>query len=207
MLGSEIIAKFNLYVDDSSELSSTEELALLNKIYRKVLDEKDWEFLKKEYAGTTSTSVPYIDLPSDFKSITVNYNDDTDGPEQVVFVGSNFQRKYLIPFAERRLHRDADGWVYIDARQSRLYFTKQPTSAEAVEYDYIYNPDNLTTGTSPVFPERFHDILVHGMVVDFYSIEQTEKDRSYYKENLVAYEDYLERMGRWNMKQYGSLNY
>lgn len=47
MLASEIIAKFELYVDDSTELSTQEELDLLNKVYQKVADDRPWEILKK----------------------------------------------------------------------------------------------------------------------------------------------------------------
>ena len=88
MITSDIINKFNLYVDDGSELSSSEELTLAEKIYRKVLDEHRWEFLKKEYSGTASTSVPYIALPSDFKNIAINYTEGGE-PKQVIFLAQH----------------------------------------------------------------------------------------------------------------------
>ena len=203
----QIIAKFNLYIDDGSELSSAEELALANKIYRQVLDEKDWEFIKKEYAGTTSASVPYIALPSDFKNIVVNYDDEDGEPSQVVFVGQNHDVYKIIPFSQRRNYRDNSGFCYIDKRQGRLYFTEQPAGAYDVEFDYVYNPDDLTLATSPVWDSIHHDIIHHAMVIDFYSIEQTEKTRSYYQENLIAYGKVLQRMTNVNMKNSGLISY
>ena len=207
MITSAIIAKFNLYVDDGSELSSPEELALANKIYRQVLDEKDWEFLKTEYSGTTSVSVPYIALPADFKNIVVNYDDEDGEPSQVVFVGPNHDVYKVIPFSQRRNYRDVSGFCYIDKKQNRLYFTEQPKGAYDVEFDYVYNPDDLTLTTSPVWDSIHHDIIHHAMVIDFYSIEQTEKTRSYYQENLIAYAKVLQRMSNVNMKNSGLISY
>lgn len=206
MITSDIISKFNLYVDDGSELSSSEELALAEKIYRKVLDEHEWEFLKKEYSGTASTSVPYIALPSDFKNIAINYTEDGE-PKQVIFFGSTYDVYEVIPFSQRRDYRDQGGYCYIDKRQGRLYFTKQPVEAGAVEFDYIYNPDALTTNTSPVFDSIHHDIVYHGMVMDFYSIEQTEKARAYFSEHMNWYKDFLTRMKNVNIKNSGMLTY
>ena len=210
MNGEQIIEQFNLYVDDGSELSSEEELQLLNKIYRQVLDEKEWVFLRKPFSGSTSTSVPYIALPDDFKSIAVNWYENQE-PEQIVFVGTNFEQFKIIPFMQRRNYRDMDGYCYLDMLNRRLVFTKQPTSVKTVEFDYIYAPDDLTLATTPVFdPEGNlgHAIIImHGMVVDFYSIEATEKERAYYNENVNGYNKVLGRMANVNLKNNGSLNY
>lgn len=210
MNGQAIIDQFNLYVDDSSELSSAEELMLLNKIYRQVLDEKDWAFLRRSFTGQTSASVAYINLPDDFKNITVNYYEDQE-PDQVVFVGPNFDRYKVIPFSERRNYRDTDRYCYLDMPNKRLYFTKQPTSVKDIEFDYIYAPADLDLNTPPVFDTLgtlgHAPIIGHGMVVDFYSIEQTEKGRAYYNENVNAYNKILRRMTNINLKNNGSLNY
>lgn len=204
MTTTQIIEKFRLYVDDSSDLSSAEELALAEKIYRQVLDEHDFEFLKKEYSGTTSGD--YISLPSDFKNIAINYTEDGE-PEQVVFVGSTFEIYKIIPFSERRSYRDHSNFCYIDKRQNRLYFTSTPSSGLSVEFDYIYNPDALLLATSPVFDSIHHDIVYHGMVMDYYSIEQTEKARAYFNEHSAWYAKFLTRMKNINLKNSGRLSY
>lgn len=207
MIGSEIVTKFNLYSGDTADLSTDEEYALLNKIYHGVLDEKDWEFLKKEYSGTTSGSVPYIALPSDFKNITVNYDDENGEPEQVVFVGPNFDKYKVIPFSQRRNYRDQDGYCYVDKRQSRLYFTIQLDGSLAVEFDYVYTPDDVTANESPVIDETHQDIIYHGMIMDFYAIDETEKGRSYYAEHAQSYQKFLTRMANINLKNSGLDSY
>lgn len=188
MLTSAIIARFNLQVDDASELSSDEELALANEKYFRVCDDRPWEWLKKQATGTTSTSLPYIALASDFKQLSPN----KEG-KSVVFVGADFQEYVVVPFSSRREHRDQDGVCYIDVPNKRLYFTKQPTAAEAVEYDYISRPADLTTATQPlVETDNFGNMIAYAMAADFPSIEQAEKSSSYANENMQKYEALLE---------------
>jgi hypothetical protein len=69
MLASEIITTFELYNGDATELSATEELALLNKIYHEVAAIRPWLVFNKESTGTVSTSVPYVSLPTRFARI------------------------------------------------------------------------------------------------------------------------------------------
>lgn len=189
MTGTTIIEKFNLQVDDSSELSDSEALALANDVYGDICDDRDWEWLKKTATGTTSTSVPYIALPADFKNVLPNeYN------RSVVFVGTTFREYLVIPFSSRRDHRDQDGFCYIDVPTSRLYFTKQPTAAEAIEYDYIKIQDDLTDITSPLFRVGFHPIIAYGMAARFNTLEQSDKTNSYQRENKQMYDDVLHSM-------------
>jgi hypothetical protein len=47
---------------------------LLNDVYGDICDDRDWEWLKATATGTTSTTVPYIALPADFKKMTISYN-------------------------------------------------------------------------------------------------------------------------------------
>jgi hypothetical protein len=193
MTGEEIQAQFNIYIDDANEMADSDVLILMNKIYHRVLDDAPWEFLKKEYSGTTSTSVDYVALPSDFKFLAPNDINYTE-PTTVVFVGSEFEPYKVIPFSDRRKYRDMDGYCYIDQRQSYLVFTKQPTQARAVEYDYIYIPDDITTSTSPVFRNAFQFVIVHGMALDHDIIEANEKALNYQAENQRNYQDILDRM-------------
>lgn len=183
MIGTDIIARFNLQVDDSSELSSTEELDLANEVYTDIANDRQWEWLKTTATGTTSTSVSYIALPSDFKEITQNkYN------KSVVFVGTDFQEYIVIPFSSRRDYRNQDGFCYIDVPNQRLYFTLQPTSAKAIEYDYIKRPTALTTSTAPlVTTDQFGNLIAYGMAAKFNPIEQSDKSSSYRQENQIEY--------------------
>lgn len=183
MLGSAIIARFNLQVDDSSELSTSEELALVNEVYNEIADDRPWEWLKATFTGTTSTSEAYIDLPSDFKEVVQNLEN-----RMVVFVGEDYEEYEVIPFSSRRDYRDQSGFCYVDIPTGRLYFTLQPTAAEAIEYDYIKRPDDLTTATAPlVTTTSFGNMIAYGMSARFPSIEQAEKGTSYATDNRTEY--------------------
>lgn len=194
----EILTNFEMYVDDTTELSSAEELTLANKIYRQVLNDRPWAFLKKEFSGTTSTSVPYIALPSDFKYIISNYSytDNTietitRAAPTVVFVGSTYKPYRVVNWSDRRQYRNQNDVCYIDAVNNRLYFTIQPTSVESVEFDYIYRPDDLTLATRPVWNADFDFIITHGMASEDYIIQQFDKAKSYAQENRALYNKYL----------------
>jgi hypothetical protein len=199
MIGSELIAKFNLFTEDSTELSASEELALLNSKYSFFCSLKSYEFLKKPASGTTSTSVPYITMPTDFSHFAENNQsaDDGDNPK-VIFVGSSYRPYKIVNFSDRRQYRDQDGYAYLDVVNSRIYFTKQPTTAEAYEFDYICVPAVLTLATSPIFPERFQDVLPYMMAVDSFIIQQYPKAQSYAPENQSKANDILSNIDLWN---------
>lgn len=183
MTGTNIIARFQLQIDDASELSTDESLALLNEVYSDICNDRDWEWLKTPKADTTSITVPYVALPTNFKQLIPNsYN------ESVVFVGTDYQEYKVIPFSSRRDYRDQDGFCYVDMVNRRLYFTKQPTAAEAIEYDYIALPTALTAGTAPIVTtDQFGTLIAYGMAAKFSPIEQTDKSVSYRAENQIEY--------------------
>ena len=187
MVTSDIIARYNLQVDDASELSSDEELALAQEIYDEVCNDRPWEWLKTPAAGNTSTSVPYIALPADFQELSPNRDN-----KSVIFVGADYQEYLVVPFSSRRDFRSMDGYCYIDIPNSRLYFTLQPTSVKAVEYDYIKRPALLTLSTAPLITtEQFGKLIAYGMASKFNAIEISEKDTSYRKENEERYNKLL----------------
>jgi hypothetical protein len=79
MTGQDIINNFERYTGDTTELSTQAELDLANKIYRKMLNDRDWEFLKKTASGTITVTngVATITPPSDFSHFAIN-NQTTD---------------------------------------------------------------------------------------------------------------------------------
>jgi len=190
MNGSELITNFETYVDDATELSSAQELTLVNKIYKRVLRSKPWEFLKKTATGTLSLSSPYVSLPDDFSFL----------PVPSVFYAirnGNYSEVGIINFSDRR-GRTGDNVAYIDLVNNRLVFTTQPTVADTYEFDYIYMPADLTLSTSPIFPADFHPVIYHGMAVDSDIINLSEKARSYTPENQAKYNSYLSDMNYYN---------
>lgn len=186
----DILTKFELQVDDTSELSDSEELDLANDVYGDICDDREWEWLKKTATGTTSTSVPYIDLPTDFKTICPNKDNIS-----VVFVGDDYKEYIVIPFSSRRDYRNQDGFCYLDIPNSRLYFTLQPTSAKSIEYDYIrIAPELDVVSSNPLFRVGFWPIIAYGMAARFNNLEQTDKKVSYQKENTKLFNDTLTSM-------------
>lgn len=180
-IGTEIIKRFNLQVDDSSELSTNESLALAQEVYEDIQNDRSWEWLKTEFTGVTSTTVPYITLPTDFKSMAINKDNKT-----IVFVGDKFEEYIVVGFSERRNYRDKDGYCYIDLPNNRLVFTKQPTEVKTIEYDYIMIAPALLFASEPMFTG--HDYIIsYGMAAKFNPIELTDKGVSYQRENQAEY--------------------
>lgn len=201
MTTQEILEKFELQVDDASELSTSEELDLANNVYGDICDDRDWEWLKKTYSGTTSTSVPYVTLPTDFKYVAPNKDN-----KSIVFIGTDYQEYKVIPMADRRDFRDQDGYCYVDIVNQRLVFTLQPTSAKAIEYDYIKIQPALDllgaspTGSNPLFRAGFHQIIAFGMAARFNNIELSDKSTSYQRENQILYNEVLNNMATEDAK-------
>lgn len=201
MTKAEIITKAQLYLDDTSELSDQEFSDLFDKMYRKINRMVPWEGTKSEGTGTTSTSLPYISLPSDFLFLTANANHTDSSYEAgrpVVYRGSDYSEYPVVSWSDRRQYRNHDGYAYVDFANSRLYFTKQPTVAEAVEFDYHAQQTALTDNDSPWFPAEYHDAIYHYMVSDDFMIQQSDKAKSYGPENWRAAEDIMDEMKYWN---------
>ena len=202
MTGQEIIDNFETYVDDSSELSPVQELALLNKVYRIVLNQRPWEFLKKEFVGT-SNGTTSIDLPADFAYMVpnMNYTDnsyETEGYGTSILLGTTRSPYKMVNWSDRNQYQNNSGVCWINIRTMKLEFGVAPATGQALQFDYIYNPDDITLLSSPVFPSRFHDILYHRMAVDESIIELFPKAQSYAVENMDYYRSYLKDMAYWN---------
>lgn len=201
---SEIIALFETYTDDQSELSTTEELALANRIYHQILDDRPWEFLKKEGTGAVATT--YITLPIDFSHLIANNGttDNTIGiennakPVAVYISGSPYQ---VINWSDRR--QLSGNQCYVDLALNRIVFGASVSGTYS--FDYIFVPDDLTM-TAPTdllaFPPRFAPIIAFGMATDNYILSIFDKAKSYANENQFKYKSILSDMVMWNSKFY-----
>jgi hypothetical protein len=201
MTKQEILNKFNLFMDDMSDLSSAEESDLFDKHYRKVNASRLWEGTKAEGATTTSTSVPYVSLESDFLFLTANGNYTSSSEyasNPVIFRGADYRKYDVVSWSDRRQYRESDSHAWIDFPNLRLYFSKTPSAVEAVEYDYHRQMPSLALAESPWFPAEYHDVIYHMMCADSFIIQQSDKAKSYQRENEQAAKDYLEQMAYWN---------
>ena len=201
MTKAQIITKAQLYLDDTSELSTQEFSDLFDKMYNVVNSAHTWESTKAEGTGTTSASVASVALATGFLYFTAN-NNYTDASNEagrpVIYRGANYTPYKIVSWSDRRQYRNSEGYAYVDFANSLLYFTKQPTVVEAVEYDYHMQQAALATGASPWFPVEFHDAIYHLMVSDDFMIQASDKAKSYAAENRAAAEQFIDRMKYWN---------
>ena len=207
MITSDIIARFELYVDDGTELSTSEELDLANKIYKMVCNYRPWEFLKTTFTGTQTAGV--ITLPTDFgylcnnaqstdSSVAQNY----ETAPKVIYLGTTMTPVRIINWSDRRQYLNQNV-AYVDLTDSTIKFIQTPTDT-AVEFDYIKVPDDLILNSAPIFPSRFHDIIYHGMAYDDFAIQLFDKARSYANENKAKYDSLLRDMGYWNAQSFNN---
>jgi len=199
MTKAQILQKFNLYLDDFTELSTVEAGQLFDKIYERINSERPWEGTKAAFAGVTSTSTPSVALPVDFLYLTAN-NNTTDGDQAfgpVVFVGPTFSPYRVVSYSDRRQYRTHTNVTWIDTPAGQLTFAVQPTSALAVEYDYHRRMPTLADGESPWFP-IYHDMIYHGMCIDDFVIQQSDKAKSYKADHEKMFAEYMEKLAYYN---------
>lgn len=205
MLSSEIITGFEQYVDDATELSSTQELTLLQKVYDQVCMDADWEFLKAVASGSFALTTPNIALPADFSHLCENnsYTDNTQSTEnnavpKVIFISSAYTPFQVINWSDRRQYRNQNGYAYVDLPNSGITFTATPAAIDTYEFDYIKTPAALTLVTSPLMPVRFHPMLYHLMAIDDEICLRFPRAQSYAVDNKARADSYKADMAMWN---------
>ena len=202
-LVSTLITDFELQVNDVTELSSSEELSILNRIYQSICAKRPWEFLKTSASGTMSGSGVdgyYITIPSDFGYFYENntYTNNTlsaqnNASPKVIFIGANRTPYQIVNYSDRVQYLGKTGYAYVDLVNSKIYFTGTPVSTTYL-MDYIKIPALLTTSDYPIFNGRFHDIITFGMAVDNEILQLSPKAQSYAPENQAKFNQYLSDM-------------
>lgn len=205
----EIITTFELQVNDITELSTSEELTLLNRIYQRVCNDRPWEFLKTSATGTMSGSGVdgfYITLPSDFGYFSENdqWTDNAistqiNSNSKVIYIGPAKAVYQIVNYSDRYKYLGSTGYCYLDLANSKIVFTGTPVST-TYYMDYIKIPATLTGSSTPVIPTRFQDVLVYGMAAENEIIQLSPKAKSYAPEHLTLYNQYLADMALWNSR-------
>jgi len=199
MTKAEIIAKFNLFMDDTSELSSSEESDLFYRAYRKVWTDRPWEFAKKEATGSTDGTL-YISLPSDFMYLTANdnYTDAQAGESArpIIRVGDNEYK--VASWSDRKNYTGRADFAWVDVVNDRIEFAVAPATGLTYTFDHVFSPATLASGGTPAFNSMFHDVIYHGMCVDNFVMQQSEKAKSYAAENQQLYNSYIKDMAYYN---------
>jgi len=161
MTGQEIITMFEGLIDDT--LDADLELQLLNNAKDKIEGERDWEFLKKLDSSKSATSSA-IDLPTDYVR-TLN-----------IFVDTT--RYHQIPMEQKPVFVNSALRWYLDSANNHFYLLgSNPTGT--VNHYYIYQTPDITTGTSPVWPAKFHKLLAFEMAELYFAIDQGERGFSW----------------------------
>lgn len=202
----EIITNFELQVSDVTELSTSEEYKVLNRVYNKICNYRPWEFLKKSVSGSIllDSEGYYITTPTDFAYFTENnqYTTNAISPQnnaspKVIFIGTNYTPYQIVNWSDRRQYRNHTGIAFLDVVNGKIRFTQTP-EASTYEFDYIMVAPALVAGAAPLTPARFDDIYHFGMAVEDSVIQLSPKATSYAQENQSKYQSMLDDLSYWN---------
>ncbi len=121
LTGEQIIERFELYTDDTTELSTDEELEVANDKLRLIYMEQPWEFLRRNKSGTVESDGK-ISTPTDFDEFMENYADDSDIPNmKVVYIG-NGAPYIVIPMGQSNADSTAMScWLDPCGQQDKLF--------------------------------------------------------------------------------------
>lgn len=201
----DIITDFERQVSDVTELSSAEELSLLNRVYNKVCTSRPWEILKTSVDGALSGSGVdgmYITLPSDFAFFYENaqYTDNSEysyatADRKVIYIGGNPYK--IVNYGDRRKYLGSTGYCYLDLGANKVYFTGTPESS-SYSMDYIKFPPAITASVAPIFPASYDDLFTYAMAFENEILELSPKATSYAQENRGLYNERLADLQYWN---------
>lgn len=210
-IGQIILNKFHLYTGDQSELSTSDELDLLNDKYDIIMSDRHWSFLKTSASGAISVSggVASIALPSNFRYLTEN-NLKTDNSEtiynnaaaKVVFVGAAYTPYQVVNYSDRRQYRGNGGnYCYIDLNLKQIIFFVVPADTSYYEFDYIQTWSPITLTTSPIFPAEYHKMLAPMMALDSVIMNLFDRTHSYSNENQALVTERMSALKYWDSMQ------
>jgi len=193
LTGQQIIDRFELYTDDTTDLSSDEELILANDKLRLVYMEQPWEFLRRKKAGNVEGDGK-ITLPTDFDEFLENFTDDPAIGEAIMKVVYVNRSPYLVVPMGQRNANSFSNICWIDPSDGKINFAQSPGAGASYEYDYKTSPDDITVATSPKLPAEYHPMIVFSMLIDEEIIKKSEKARSSMQDNFVQYQRYLKNL-------------
>lgn len=193
LTGQQIIDRFELYTDDTTDLSSDEELILANDKVRLVYMEQPWEFLRRKKTGAVESDGK-ITLPPNFDEFMENFSDDPASGEAITKVVYISKAPYLIVPMGQRNANNYSNVCWLDPADGKINFAQSPGAGALYEFDYKTSPDDITAQTSPVLPAEYHPMIVFAMLIDEEIIKKSEKARSSMTENATQYQRYLRNL-------------
>lgn len=206
LTAAEIIEKFEQQVDDSTELATTEELELMNRVLFRIYDHAPWAFLRREATGTLSSST--ITLPAGFDSVLINgqssdyaVEENVNGAQKFIFTGPEVAPEYqFVNFADRKTYANKAGFAWVDIVNGNITLSTTPQSAKTYSFDYKYIPNSLLISETPLLPNRFRPMIWYGMAVEDDFILRFPKEKSYASENNAMFQGYMQDLAAWNAR-------
>ena len=195
LTGQQIIERFELYTDDTTDLSSDEELILANDKLRLIYMEQPWEFLRRKKTGVVESDGK-ITVPVDFDELMENYSEDPTISEpllKAIFVGRQRSPYFFVPMGQRNANQFSNV-CWIDPSDGKINFAQSPGTGASYEFDYKTSPDDIVVGTSPKLPVEYHPMIVFSMLIDEDIIKKSEKARSNMQDNAVQYQRYMKNL-------------
>lgn len=203
MILADTIKDFELFLDDTTELSTAEEIRLAEKHYQRISELVPWEKLKKNATGTVSAQA--IAFPTRFNYLVKNnsYTNTNQyaGEGPVIFIGTDYIPYKVVSYSDRKQYRNDKNVAYLDVANDQILFTDSSVNGKAYDFDYIQYPATLTATTDTLWiPDRFAPMLYHAMCADDFVIQQSEKGRSYRDEHISSFNMFLADMKMWNAR-------
>lgn len=148
MTGAELYTQTTAILD-GLEIESVYFYQLLNIAKTKLEEQRLWQYLKKVNSATTASSAA-VDIGA--------YTDFAE--EYKVMVGQDTEYT-PVPFEEQQNFRNSSGHYYIDWANMNLYLLGATIPSKTLYIFYKRFTPDIASGTSPVFPTRFHPILAY----------------------------------------------
>ena len=190
MTGAEIITKFINMVED--ELDTDFMYQLLNDAKDEVESLMIWEWLKKDYTFTRASG----------DTVSTSYALPTPVGGTFYIPISMYDTSYLeynlIPIEDRLLYQNNNYAFYIDFPSSVMHFTGTCGGTTTMHLFYQMYSDDITSGTSWSFPNKFHSILPLKMAQLYYAADGGEKSMAWDDRWGTYYQNKLDQMTLWD---------
>lgn len=146
MTGSEIKTFAEGILDNNVDWSDDHFYQLLNVAKTKLEEGRLWQYLKKLNSSNAASASP-ITLPSDFA-------------EDYKIMNGLDTECFPVPFEEYPKYRNSSNRYYIDWANLTLNLLGTVKANTLYIWYKRFTPD-IASGTSPVFPSRFHPLLAY----------------------------------------------
>lgn len=160
MIGGEIVTEFQGLIDD--EIDSVIAYQILNNAKNKVEDRRNWMMLKDRDFSQSASASP-MNLPATWRRTLKMYVGRTR------YYPLGFEKLHIISEYQRRFVLDV---------ANRQFILSNP-EAGLVHHYFLKTTPDIDEDSSPVWPERFHQILPFEMAEIYFAIDQGDRVRSW----------------------------